>query len=236
MIRSRPVQIFRDLACLFLPRLCPSCGRPLVRGETVICFGCRCGIPRTRFGSCRDNPVARLFWGRVPVANAFSLFRYYRGSKYQGLIHDLKYRGNGEAGVELGRLLGMELRKSGFARCDLIIPVPLHRIKQLKRGYNQCDPICRGLSRSLGIPWQKNVLAKIRRSTSQTDKSRIGRWRNVEGIFRVTSPSIIQDKHVLLVDDVVTTGSTLESCANAILEVPGTRVSIATLAVSPKAF
>jgi predicted amidophosphoribosyltransferase len=106
----------------------------------------------------------------------------------------------------------------------------------MKRGYNQCDPICEGLSLSLGIPWHADVLIKTMRSSSQTDKSRFRRWMNVEGIFRVTRPDLLKGKHILLADDVVTTGSTLESCANSILEVPGTRVSIATLAVSPKTF
>ena len=202
----------------------------------MICLGCHYRMPRTRFESYRDNPVARLFWGRIPVENAVSYFRYFRGSPYQGLIHALKYAERKDAGTELGRLLGIEIRDSGFACCDLIIPVPLHRVKQLRRGYNQCDPICMGLSRSLGIKWQSGALVKIHQSSSQTDKSRIRRWSNVQGAFRVIAPDVIRDRHILLVDDVVTTGSTLESCANAILGLPGTRISIATLAFSPKAF
>jgi ComF family protein len=177
-----------------------------------------------------------LFWGRVPVENASSYFKYYRGSRYQMLIHSLKYRGRTDIGRELGRLMGMELKDSAFAAADLIIPVPLHRIKELKRGYNQCAPICEGLSLSLGIPWRRDLLQKTSGSPSQTNKSRFSRWQNVEGIFRVRCPDLLKGKHVLLVDDVVTTGSTLESCANAVLEIPRTRISIATLAVSPKAF
>lgn len=232
----RTIRLLQDFFNLLLPQLCLACGLPLVGGERLICLACQYRMPKTRFESYRDNPVARLFWGRVPVENAVSYFRYYRGSPYQGLIHSLKYGDRKDAGTELGRLLGMELRDSGFAGCELIIPVPLHRGKQLKRGYNQCDPICQGLSRSLGIKWQRNVLVKNLRSSSQTDKSRIRRWSNVEGAFKVIAPGVISGKHILLVDDVVTTGATLESCANAILAVPGTRISIATLAVSPKAF
>jgi ComF family protein len=230
------MQLLQDFSNLLLPELCLTCGTPLVRGEKLICLKCHYDMPRTRFESYRDNPVARLFWGRVPVENAVSYYRYYRGSRYRGLIHALKYGGRKDAGTELGRLLGTELRDSGFASCDLIIPVPLHRIKQRKRGYNQCDPISTGLSLSLEIQWRRDVLVKIQRSTSQTDKSRIRRWTNVEGAFRVIAPGLVRGKHILLVDDVVTTGSTLESCANAILEIPGTRISIATLAVSPKVF
>jgi ComF family protein len=230
------MSLMYDVFNLLLPELCLACGTPLIRGETLICLKCHCDLPKTRFDSYRDNPVARLFWGRVTIENACSYFRYYRGSRYQALIHSLKYRGRKDIGRELGRLMGMELRDSALTGADLILPVPLHRSKLLKRGYNQCDPICEGLSLSLGIPWRTDVLAKTLRSSSQTDKSRFRRWMNVEGIFSVTRPDLLQEKHILLADDVVTTGSTLESCANAILEVRGTRVSIVTLAVSPKAF
>ena len=221
---------------VLFPELCVACGTQLIRGEKVICLKCHHGMPRTRFDSYSDNPVARLFWGRVTVENATSFFRYYRGSPYQALIHELKYRNRQDIGMELGRLMGIELRDSAFACTDLILPVPLHKSKQRKRGYNQCDPVCEGLSSSLGIAWLKDCLEKTTRSSSQTDKSRFSRWRNVEGIFRVKHPEKIQGKHILLTDDVVTTGSTLEACVNAILEVQGTRVSIATLGVSPKAF
>ena len=230
------MSLLKDVFNFVLPDLCSACGIPLVRGERVICMQCRYDLPRTRFDSHTDNPVARLFWGRVPIENASSYFRYQRGSRYQALIHDLKYRERKDIGLELGRLMGIELRDTAFAGTDLIIPVPLHRSKQLRRGYNQCDPICVGLSDSLDIPFFRNLLVKSMRSSSQTDKSRFMRWMNVEGIFRVKHPERLKGKHVLLADDVVTTGSTLEACANAILEVEGTRVSVATLAVAPKTF
>jgi ComF family protein len=228
--------MLHDFFAVLFPELCAACGTRLIRGERVLCLKCHCGLPRTRFDSYTDNPVARLFWGRVPVENATSLFRYYRGSRYQLLVHGLKYRDRQDIGRELGRMMGIALRDSAFASADLILPVPLHKSKQLRRGYNQCDSICGGLSSSLGIAWDSKVLEKILGSASQTDKSRFNRWRNVEGIFRVKRPERIRGKHILLTDDVVTTGSTLEACANAILEVHGTKVSIATLGVSPKAF
>lgn len=230
------MRLLPDFFNLLLPELCVACGKRLVHGEKVICLNCLYELPRNRFDSCRDNPVARLFWGRVPIENAGSYFKYYRGSRYQVLIHELKYRERKDIGRELGRLMGVEFRDSAFAGTDLILPVPLHRSKQIRRGYNQCDSICEGLSSSLGIPWHSDVLIKTMRSSSQTDKSRFSRWINVQGIFRVKRPGMLRGKHILLADDVVTTGSTLEACANAILEVEGTRVSIATLAVSPKAY
>jgi ComF family protein len=180
--------------------------------------------------------VARLFWGRIPVENAYSLYRYQKGSRFQSLIHDLKYRDRKDIGIEFGRLMGVEIKRSPFSTAELILPVPLHESKQRKRGYNQCDPICKGLSESLEIPYRSDQLDRPEDSGTQTDKSRLERWRNVDGIFRVINPGKLRNKHILLADDVVTTGATLEACASAVLSVEGTRVSIATLAVAPKSF
>ena len=225
-----------DFFNLLLPSPCVACGTTLVKNEKVVCLKCRYELPRTRFESFRDNPVARLFWGRVPIEYANSYFRYQKGSRYQSLIHDLKYRDRRDIGREFGRLLGLELSGSGFEIADMILPVPLNRKKQLKRGYNQCDPICEGISESLGIPYFVNLMERPLESGSQTDKSRTSRWRNVEGSFRVKLPEKLLEKHILLADDVITTGSTLEACANTILEIEGTKVSIATLAVALKSF
>jgi ComF family protein len=177
-----------------------------------------------------------LFWGRIPVENAYSLYRYRKGSRFQQLIHDLKYRDRKDIGKELGRLMGIEIKETPFSTAELILPVPLHKTRQRKRGYNQCDPVCAGLSESLHIPYRSDLLERPEVSGTQTDKSRIERWTNVEGIFRVKQTVELRKKHILLVDDVVTTGATLETCASAILNVEGTRVSIATLAVAPKTF
>lgn len=228
--------LVHDFFNLLLPDLCATCGTPLFRNEKVICLKCQYDLPRTRFDSYTDNPVARLFWGRIRIENASSYFRYQKGSRFQSLIHDLKYGDRKDIGRELGRLMGIELQGSDFARADIILPVPLHRIKQLRRGYNQCDPISEGLAGSLGIPFQADLLEKPVRSTTQTRKSRYSRWENVDGIFRIKHPEKLCERHILLADDVVTTGSTLEACATAILGIDGTRVSIATLAVALKSF
>ncbi len=225
-----------DLFNLLLPELCVACSGALISKERVLCLKCLYEMPRTRFESFQDNPVARLFWGRIPIENASSYFRYQKGSRFQSLIHDLKYRGRRDIGRELGRLMGTDLAGSPFSDCDMILPVPLHPRKNLMRGYNQCDPICKGLSERLGIPFYREMLERPVRSSTQTNKSRIGRWSNVEGIFRIKNPLVLSGKHILLVDDVVTTGSTLEACAREILDVDGTRVSIATLAVALKTF
>jgi len=230
------MNILCDFYNLLFPDLCAACETPLFRREKVICLKCQYDLPRTKYDSYTNNPVSRLFWGRVHIENASSYFLYQKGSRFQALIHELKYRGRKEIGIELGRMMGVEFRGSTFADTDMILPVPLHRIKQIQRGYNQCDPICQGLSAVLDIPYFTNILERTEKSTSQTSKSRIKRWVNVEGIFRVENPGKLLGKHVLLADDVVTTGSTLEACANAILDIKGTRVSIATLAVALKSF
>lgn len=228
--------ILEDFFNLLFPKICVACGTLLVKNEKIICLKCQYDLPKTRYNSYIDNAVARLFWGRIPVENAISYFRYQKGSRFQSLIHDLKYRDRKDIGRELGRLLGIEIRGSSFSDTDLILPVPLHKSKERSRGYNQCNPICEGLSESLNIPCNFGLLERPERTSSQTNKSRIDRWTNVEGIFRVKQPGLISNKHILLADDVVTTGSTLEACASAILTIDGTKVSIATLAMAPKSF
>ena len=228
--------MIRDLINLILPVLCPVCETVLLNNEKPMCTGCLYELPRTRYKSFTENPVARLFWGRIYVDNATAFFRYQKGSRYQKLIHDLKYKGRRDIGRELGRLLGIELERSPFATADMILPVPLHKKKIRQRGYNQCHPIAEGLSESLGIPWHSNQLIRLSVSLTQTDRSRTDRWSNVDGIFGVKDPRNFNDKHIILVDDVVTTGATLDACATEILSLDNVRVSIATLAVALKVF
>jgi ComF family protein len=193
-------------------------------------------LPRLRFRDHSNNAVARLFWGRVWLEYATSCFHFQRGSRYQGLIHGLKYGGRTDIGVELGGIMGQELKNSPMAQTDLILPVPLHPRKLRRRGYNQCDYIAEGLSHTLKIHWNKDILSRISSSSSQTSKSRSERWDHLDNAFRVEDPGMIQGKHILLIDDVVTTGSTLEACAGAILQSDSTRVSIATLAYTGRLF
>jgi len=226
----------KDFLNLLFPELCPACENVLLRNEGIICTACRLDLPRTRFYSFRDNPVARLFWGRVRLENATSYFYYQKGSRYQNLVHELKYRGRTDIGMELGRIMGIELRDTPFAETDVILPVPLHPEKQRIRGYNQCDFIAGGLSSGLEIPFRTGLLVRTSESLTQTGKSRIQRWMNVEQVFKVAEKGNLPSKHITLVDDVVTSGATLDACASALLQVPGTRVSIATLAFTGKLF
>jgi ComF family protein len=228
--------LIRDFLNLLIPVLCPACGNTLVKNERIICTTCLFELPRTRYCSYTDNPVGRLFWGRVYVEYTTALFKYQKGSRFQSLIHELKYRNRKDIGKELGRLLGIELAGSPYTSADMILPVPLHRKKYKQRGYNQCHPIAEGLSESLRIPWHSNHLIRPSTSLSQTIGSRLERWSNVDGIFEVKDPGKICGKHIILVDDVVTTGATLDACATSLLSHDKVRVSVVTLAVALKLF
>ena len=225
--------MLRDFLSLIFPRVCEACGKSLFTGESCICSYCMYHLPRTDFHLYDDNPVAKLFWGRTSIFSASSLYAFNKGSKVQHLIHQLKYRGKKEIGISLGKYYGKELKTaSSFSSADMIIPVPLHRKKQRKRGYNQSETFAQGLAESMNIDILNDALIRTHLSETQTRKSRFARWKNVEHIFQVIAPEKIQGKHILLVDDVITTGATLEACANKILEIPATKVSIATIAVT----
>lgn len=220
-----------DFISLLFPRLCYACGNHLVRNEKLICTECYIVIPRTNYHIEDKNPVAQLFWGRCMIEKAAAFSYYNKGSRIRNLIHNLKYKGIKEIGYELGRIYGLSLKSSGFTSdIDLIIPVPLHPSKKRIRGFNQSDLISTGLADVTGLPVDINSLARITVSASQTRRSRYDRWTNVEGIFRVNEPDMIRGRHILLVDDVITTGSTIESCANELLKTEGVKVSVVALA------
>jgi len=220
-----------DFVQLFFPEICITCNDKLVSQEKYICLKCLHDIPRTGFHKSSGNKVEQLFWGRVKIENATSFFYFRKGSRYQKLIHFLKYKGLKELGQEIGRHYGFELSENKeFSKLDIIIPVPLHPKKLKKRGFNQSEWIAKGISIGLGKPVNSNCLYRIVFTSTQTQKTRFERWKNVEGIFEVKMPELLKNKYILLVDDVITTGSTLEACAIALLKVPGIKISIATLA------
>ena len=172
------------------------------------------------------------FWGMLPVAHAFAFLRFVKGGTVQELLHQLKYKGKQEVGEMLGLMYGNQLYQEGFAgKFDLVLPVPLHPDKQLKRGYNQCDSIAKGLAQGLQTAWQPNVLVRQRFNQTQTKKNREQRWQNVEDIFVVQQPQPIAGKNILLVDDVITTGATISACGQAVLQAGCQSLSIASLAI-----
>ncbi len=226
-------EYFEDFFGLFFPHVCASCGKKLLKNENVICTICLYHIPKTKFHLDKDNPVAKLFWGRAYIENATAWFLFHKGSGFQKLLHKLKYKSRTDIGLTLGSYFGAELKNAIlYSNIDVVIPVPLHPKRQKKRGYNQSELIARGIAEQMGIPVDITSLYRSKATETQTKKSKDERWKNVENIFKIKDENILKGKHILLVDDVVTTGATLESCAHALLTVEGVKVSIACLAAS----
>lgn len=226
--------IWTDLLHLFYPNLCRLCGNPLVRGETQICLHCLSDLPRTHYHRKENNPVEQLFMGKIPFRQASAFLRYEKGGAVQRLLHTLKYHENSEMGYWLGRLAAQELQKDDSPLCgtDLLLPVPLHPRKEKERGYNQAAEIARGLQAVWHTPIDTQALRRTRFTDTQTRRSVYNRWENVQDIFSVADSSLLKGKHILIVDDVVTTGSTLSAVAAAVLAVPGTSVSLFSIAVA----
>jgi ComF family protein len=216
---------------LFYPRVCAVCGAGLVEGEEVFCISCLYKIPLTRFWNDKENIVAQIFWGRVNIENACAYFYFAKGSKYRPLLHKLKYKGEREIGSQLGLQFGQELKKSDLYKdIDFVVPVPLHPKKLRIRGYNQAEAIAEGIAQGLVTKLSTTHLVRTEFTETQTRKSRAERVKNVAEAFAVANSEEIEGNHLLLVDDVVTTGATLEACAAKLLETKGCRVSIAALA------
>lgn len=215
---------------LFYPKICMSCGNALKSQEEILCIKCLLRLPKTGFQFHEDNPISRVFWGRINIEAATSFLFFSKQGRVQSLMHNLKYRGQKEVGIKLGSLFGEDLIKSPlFQNIDYIVPVPLHPKKLTKRGYNQSLMIAKGLSESMQIDINQDLKRKIHSST-QTKKSRYDRWKNVKDIFELSENNKLEGKKILLVDDVLTTGATLEACANKLFKVKGISICIATLA------
>lgn len=226
-------EVFNHLIGLFFPNLCLICGEGLVSGEEQLCLNCLNELPKTNFHMVKDNPVEKRFWGKVRIESASSYFFFQKGSDFQKLIHELKYRGNKEIGVILGKYAAVDLIQSeSFNSVDMIIPVPLHKKKYAKRGYNQSEQIGIGISKIMEKPLSTNNLYRKIESTTQTKKSVYERFENTRGIFGVKKPNEVAEKHILLIDDVLTTGSTLEACIHALQQAENVKISVFTLALA----
>jgi ComF family protein len=225
--------MIRSLMHMFFPALCAACGQPLHSSERMICFGCRYRLPRTHFHLQRGNPIEQIFWGRVPLKAASAYYYFRKEGRVQRLLHQLKYKGAAELGREVGRMYGRDLSRSPvFSSATLVVPVPLAAEKQRIRGYNQSTVFAEGIAERLQLDMQAEGLRKIQHNETQTRKSRYARWENVSGIYQVNTSMNMHGKNVLLVDDVVTTGATLESCARALLQSGAESVSIACIAAA----
>lgn len=220
-----------DFVGLFFPRLCHACGESLIAHEDLICTNCVYNLPYTNFHKQPDNIVARQFWGKVPLDAAYALLYFTKGGKVQQLMHHLKYKNIPQIGNKLGVMAGAQLAGTeNLKDFDAVIPVPLHKSRLRKRGYNQSAHFAEGLAQALGIQVVIDNLIRTKATTTQTHKTRFERAENMHQVFAIADINALTNKRVLLVDDVVTTGATLEACAAILLTVPGLRLSIATIA------
>lgn len=228
---SRWTYFGKAMAQLFFPKLCAGCGSDILDEEQMLCLACLDKLPLTSFALHASNPVEKIFWGRLPVTAASAYCYFTRDSVLQTLIHRLKYKRDRETGFFLGQLMGRALADANrFHGIDALVPLPLHPEKERKRGYNQATVLCNGMAATWGKPVWDNILTRVSRTETQTRKSRAERWQNITGKFELNPGRLSKGKHLLLVDDVVTTGATLEAAGAVLLQMENTRLSIATLA------
>lgn len=216
---------------LFYPSVCAACGNALFRWENLVCTRCRSQLPKTGYELNEDNPLARIFYGKVRLKAVTACFFFSKEGKVQHLIHELKYKGNKEAGVFLGQELGKTLKEAPlFQGVDYLIPVPLHPKKEKQRGYNQSLMIAQGIAEVTDIQIGDGFLVRSVNTATQTHKNKEERWQNVKDIFELRHPERLEGKYVLLIDDVLTTGATMEACAMKLSSVSGITISCATAA------
>lgn len=223
--------VFSDVIRLIYPKTCAACGNELLGNEQAICFECRNDLPVTNFLNDDENPVAKKFWGRVTVQHAASIFYFRKESRIQQIFHELKYLDNQLVGIELGKLAAVELARAPWIQeIDFIIPVPLSDKKLYQRGYNQSEKIAEGLSEILKIPYLPDALVRHKHTQSQASLALKERIENVKDAFSLKCPEKLKGCHVLLLDDVMTTGSTLESCIQTLQKAESISVSVLTMA------
>jgi ComF family protein len=233
----RMIKIFdawiNGLEHLLFPSVCPGCGVAGISRHNIFCVSCEYNLPYTDFHLYADNQVTDIFWGRLNLEAATCLLYFGAQGIVRRIIHNLKYEGRQDVGKDLGKRLGARIVNGGvFPAVDYVIPVPLHANKKRIRGYNQSESLAEGIAEVMNIPVKTNILSRSVHNPTQTRKSREERIENVGGIFKLNNPEALEGKHILLVDDVITTGATLESCALTLLSVPGAKVSIAAIAIA----
>lgn len=225
------MSLARDFISLVYPRTCRACKALLYKHEDLLCNLCYTTLPRSDFHLDHHNAMAAVFHGRVPLNATGSYYLFEKKGRVQRLLHDIKYNRNKKLAFQTGQWYGESLKaQSSFAEADLIVPVPLHIKKQKQRGFNQSEEFAKGISETLGIPLSTGNLVRHIYTATQTRRRRFDRWENVKDVFRVNDPSLLKDKTIILVDDVVTTGATIEASCQALLQVPGVRLSVLSLA------
>lgn len=218
---------------IIYPKTCEACEEPLLGGEKLICTQCLVSLPRTNTHMKPDELIERRFWGKIAVSHTIAYLRFSKKSKVQHLLHQLKYKNKPELGVLLGELYGQDLKAADFNKnIDLIIGVPLHIEKEKQRGYNQANCIAEGLSKALEVPYDATIARKVINTDTQTKKSRFERFMNVKDAFEITDMEKLKGKRIAIVDDVLTTGSTIESFATTLLENGCREISVITIAIA----
>jgi ComF family protein len=220
--------LFSDFIALFYPKYCFGCRDGLVKGEDTLCTKCVLQLPKTNYHHSISNPIKERLFGRLPLEHALAFLKFRKTGIVQHLLHELKYNNHPEIGVKLGKLYGRELKENLIDQFDLIVPVPLHNSRKRKRGYNQSAKFAEGLSQSLDVPWDESISMRTTSTATQTKKNKVERWENVKDVFAVHDDRV-RDKRILLVDDVITTGATIEACGRHLTD-HGCILSIACIA------
>lgn len=229
------MRILKDIFDLFYPNLCINCDNHLLKGEIILCSFCKHDVPVIQLKDYKNNEIKTVFYGKVLINKAASFMYFRKEGVSKKLIHNLKYKNTPEIGAFIGDWFGYLLKESGdFEAIDCIIPVPLHASKLKKRGYNQVDEFGKSLSNLLKAPYMPSVLTKIGANETQTFKKRFDRFSNTVTKFYLSDTTILEHKHVLLIDDVITTGATLEACCNELLKTKNITISVVTIAFTQK--
>jgi ComF family protein len=229
--------IFEDIKSsishLLFPHNCMGCATDILNKDHLICSRCFAELPQTGFANVSNNPIEKIFYGRLNISAATASFFYNKNSFVQHLLKQLKYKSNKEVGLFLGNILGQQLLASKrFDDVDFLIPLPLNRKKLHIRGYNQAEIICKGIEQHFNKPIINNVSIRTVFTESQTARNRIDRWQNMDGVFNVQNPQLLENKHILLVDDVITTGATIEGCGQELAKIEGIKISVASVAIA----
>ncbi len=228
-------QSLKDFARLFFPNNCVGCGNELFASKNLLCWHCINELPKTGFEAHSNNPTAAIFYGRLPLQHAYSWLFYNKGSLAQHLVHQIKYRRNLDLGRYMGQLMGQAMLQTDmYNDVDVLVPLPLNKKKLVKRGYNQAKLLCDGMADVLQKPVENVAVIRSRNTRTQTSKTRLERLQNVKEVFDLDDSHLLEHKHALLVDDVITTGATIEACGQMLLQIPGIKLSMASLAIASK--
>lgn len=233
IVLFKNLNIANNIKNLLFPEICLSCNNFLISGEKTICTACRHEIPLTNYSKCKDNPTEKIFFGRIKVENASSFVWYRKNSIVQQIIHNLKYKGHQEIGTFFGNWFGSELNDSLFYKnIDIVLPVPMHLKKLKKRKYNQVTEFGKCIANQLNASFNDDILIQEIETATQTKKNRESRWEEKSKAYKISNGANIENKHLLLVDDVITTGSTIEACIKTLKNYQNCKVSVVTIAIT----